>query len=73
MGSSDHLAQKPQIGLVPAAPRGFCAGIERAIRIVELALPDDSTVTLSAHVRDRLAVDQAVRNRGTLRWRAWAM
>ncbi|HUO99455.1 MAG TPA: 4-hydroxy-3-methylbut-2-enyl diphosphate reductase [Rhizomicrobium sp.] len=38
MGSSDRLAQKPQIRLVLAAPRGFCAGVERAIRIVELAL-----------------------------------
>jgi 4-hydroxy-3-methylbut-2-enyl diphosphate reductase len=38
MGSSDHLAQRPQIRLVLAAPRGFCAGVERAIRIVELAL-----------------------------------
>jgi len=38
MGSSEHLAQKPQIRLVLAAPRGFCAGVERAIRIVELAL-----------------------------------
>jgi 4-hydroxy-3-methylbut-2-enyl diphosphate reductase len=38
MGSSPNLAQKPQIRLVLAAPRGFCAGVERAIRIVELAI-----------------------------------
>ena len=31
-------AQKPQMRLLLAAPRGFCAGVDRAIRIVELAL-----------------------------------
>ena len=35
---------RPQAGLLPltiyvAAPRGFCAGVDRAIQIVELALP----------------------------------
>ena len=34
---------RPQAGLLPltiylAAPRGFCAGVDRAIQIVELAL-----------------------------------
>ncbi len=29
---------KPQLTLLLAAPRGFCAGVDRAIRIVELAL-----------------------------------
>lgn len=29
---------KPRLTLLLAAPRGFCAGVERAIRIVELAL-----------------------------------
>ncbi|HEY0281891.1 MAG TPA: 4-hydroxy-3-methylbut-2-enyl diphosphate reductase [Rhizomicrobium sp.] len=31
-------AQGPRITLLLAAPRGFCAGVKRAIRIVELAL-----------------------------------
>ena len=29
---------KPPLTLLIAAPRGFCAGVDRAIRIVELAL-----------------------------------
>ena len=31
-------AIKPPLDLLIAAPRGFCAGVDRAIRIVELAL-----------------------------------
>ena len=31
-------ASKPSLTLLIAAPRGFCAGVDRAIRIVELAL-----------------------------------
>lgn len=31
-------APKPQLKLLLASPRGFCAGVERAIRIVELSL-----------------------------------
>ncbi len=38
MGSTDEVAQKPHIRVLLAAPRGFCAGVERAIRIVETAL-----------------------------------
>ncbi len=41
MGSTEQNgppAQRPQLKLLLAAPRGFCAGVERAIRIVELAL-----------------------------------
>ncbi|HEX3808498.1 MAG TPA: 4-hydroxy-3-methylbut-2-enyl diphosphate reductase [Rhizomicrobium sp.] len=32
------VASKPRIKLLLAAPRGFCAGVDRAIRIVELAI-----------------------------------
>jgi 4-hydroxy-3-methylbut-2-enyl diphosphate reductase len=32
------MASKPPLTLLIAAPRGFCAGVDRAIRIVELAL-----------------------------------
>ncbi|HVJ03149.1 MAG TPA: 4-hydroxy-3-methylbut-2-enyl diphosphate reductase, partial [Sphingomonas sp.] len=31
-------ASKPALELLIAAPRGFCAGVDRAIRIVELAI-----------------------------------
>ena len=34
----DMAASKPPLTLLIAAPRGFCAGVDRAIRIVELAL-----------------------------------
>src|SRR5882762_7859427 len=32
------MTAKPSLTLLIAAPRGFCAGVDRAIRIVELAL-----------------------------------
>ncbi|MEK6636778.1 MAG: 4-hydroxy-3-methylbut-2-enyl diphosphate reductase [Pseudomonadota bacterium] len=32
------MTEKPPLHLLIAAPRGFCAGVDRAIRIVELAL-----------------------------------
>jgi 4-hydroxy-3-methylbut-2-enyl diphosphate reductase len=41
MGSQavkNEPTRRPKLDLLLAAPRGFCAGVERAIRIVELAL-----------------------------------
>ena len=39
MGSTERIGpQRAPLKLLLAAPRGFCAGVERAIRIVELAL-----------------------------------
>lgn len=38
MPDSSLFPAKPPLHLVIAAPRGFCAGVDRAIRIVELAL-----------------------------------
>jgi 4-hydroxy-3-methylbut-2-enyl diphosphate reductase len=41
MGSAQaqsRTGEKPHLTLLLAAPRGFCAGVDRAIRIVELAL-----------------------------------
>ena len=32
------MAEKPVLDILMCAPRGFCAGVDRAIRIVELAL-----------------------------------
>jgi 4-hydroxy-3-methylbut-2-enyl diphosphate reductase len=38
-GASERsMSAKPPLTLLIAAPRGFCAGVDRAIRIVELAL-----------------------------------
>jgi 4-hydroxy-3-methylbut-2-enyl diphosphate reductase len=36
--TSDTLTQRPALNLLIAAPRGFCAGVDRAIEIVEKAL-----------------------------------
>ncbi|MBI3675556.1 MAG: 4-hydroxy-3-methylbut-2-enyl diphosphate reductase [Proteobacteria bacterium] len=38
MGSAGTSREKPRLTLLLAAPRGFCAGVDRAIRIVELAI-----------------------------------
>ena len=32
------MASRPPLRIIIAAPRGFCAGVDRAIQIVELAL-----------------------------------
>ncbi len=36
--ASDTIAERPPLNLLIAAPRGFCAGVDRAIEIVEKAL-----------------------------------
>src|SRR5580765_448188 len=36
--SEPSMSDKPALELLIAAPRGFCAGVDRAIRIVELAI-----------------------------------
>ncbi len=38
MTKAETLIPRPRLDLLIAAPRGFCAGVDRAIRIVELAL-----------------------------------
>ncbi len=35
---SETVAEKPKLSVLLCAPRGFCAGVDRAIQIVELAL-----------------------------------
>ncbi len=57
MGSTDNLAQKPHIRVLLAAPRGFCAGVERAIRIVETAL---SKYGPAVYVRHQIVHNQHV-------------
>jgi 4-hydroxy-3-methylbut-2-enyl diphosphate reductase len=37
-GTTASFSDKPPLDLLIAAPRGFCAGVDRAIRIVELAI-----------------------------------
>jgi len=52
-------ATKPMIELLIAAPRGFCAGVDRAIRIVELAIEKYGAPVYVRHeiVHNRYVVD----------------
>jgi 4-hydroxy-3-methylbut-2-enyl diphosphate reductase len=63
MGSSvpDMPAvQRPQLKLLLASPRGFCAGVERAIRIVELSLAKYGAPVYVRHeiVHNRFVVEK---------------
>ena len=50
---------KPPLQLLIAAPRGFCAGVDRAIRIVELAIEKHGAPVFVRHeiVHNRFVVD----------------
>jgi len=50
---------KPALELVIAAPRGFCAGVDRAIRIVELAIEKHGSPVFVRHeiVHNKFVVD----------------
>ena len=66
MGSSVAdmpTAQRPQLKLLLASPRGFCAGVERAIRIVELSLAKYGAPVYVRHeiVHNRFVVDRLER------------
>jgi 4-hydroxy-3-methylbut-2-en-1-yl diphosphate reductase len=52
-------ADRPSIALVLAAPRGFCAGVDRAIQIVERALEQFGAPVYVRHeiVHNRFVVD----------------
>ena len=58
---------KPPLTLYMAAPRGFCAGVDRAIRIVELALERWGAPVYVRHeiVHNRYVVD-ALRAKGAI-------
>tara|TARA_R110002033_G_scaffold56677_3_gene105640 strand:+ start:1650 stop:2609 length:960 start_codon:yes stop_codon:yes gene_type:complete len=58
MNHSDK--QKRQIDLLVAAPRGFCAGVDRAIKIVELAIKKYGAPVYVRHeiVHNRYVVDE---------------
>jgi 4-hydroxy-3-methylbut-2-en-1-yl diphosphate reductase len=53
-------APKPKLTLLLAAPRGFCAGVDRAIRIVELALEKYGAPIFVRHeiVHNRFVVER---------------
>ena len=53
------MAEKPLLELLIAAPRGFCAGVDRAIRIVELAIERYGAPVYVRHeiVHNRFVVD----------------
>jgi len=52
-------AEKPLLELLIAAPRGFCAGVDRAIRIVELAIEKYGAPVYVRHeiVHNKFVVD----------------
>ncbi len=54
---------KPHLTLILAAPRGFCAGVDRAIRIVELALQKFGPPVYVRHeiVHNRFVVERLER------------
>ncbi|WP_088345404.1 MULTISPECIES: 4-hydroxy-3-methylbut-2-enyl diphosphate reductase [Rhodomicrobium] len=55
----DGSAKKPPLTILLAAPRGFCAGVDRAIQIVELALERFGAPVYVRHeiVHNRTVVD----------------
>jgi 4-hydroxy-3-methylbut-2-enyl diphosphate reductase len=59
-GAETRRAEKPHLTLLLAAPRGFCAGVDRAIRIVELALQKYGAPVYVRHeiVHNRVVVER---------------
>ena len=59
--------QKPPLALIIAAPRGFCAGVDRAIQIVELAIEKFGAPVYVRHeiVHNRFVVDM-LRDKGAI-------
>ena len=60
-------ASKPTLDLLIAAPRGFCAGVDRAIRIVELAIEKYGAPVYVRHeiVHNKFVVD-TLRTQGAI-------
>ena len=58
-GDTAPLSDKPPLDLLIAAPRGFCAGVDRAIRIVELSIEKFGAPVYVRHeiVHNRHVVD----------------
>lgn len=61
------MTQKPPLTLYLAAPRGFCAGVDRAVQIVELALQKWGAPVYVRHeiVHNRFVVD-GLRDKGAV-------
>jgi 4-hydroxy-3-methylbut-2-en-1-yl diphosphate reductase len=59
MSSAPHTPERPKLHVLLAAPRGFCAGVDRAIQIVELALKKFGAPVYVRHeiVHNRFVVD----------------
>jgi len=57
------MARRPPLRVLIAAPRGFCAGVDRAIQIVELALERFGAPVFVRHeiVHNRFVVDRLKR------------
>lgn len=60
-------ASKPKLELIIAAPRGFCAGVDRAIQIVEMAIAKYGAPVYVRHeiVHNRFVVDM-LRDKGAV-------
>src|ERR1700709_1798658 len=58
-GAAMASVPKPALELLIAAPRGFCAGVDRAVRIVELAIEKYGPPGYVRHeiVHNRFVVD----------------
>ncbi len=58
-GDAQATAARPPLTILLAAPRGFCAGVDRAIQIVELALKKYGAPVYVRHeiVHNRFVVD----------------
>ncbi|CAM3203742.1 4-hydroxy-3-methylbut-2-enyl diphosphate reductase [Sphingomonas antarctica] len=61
------MTERPPLHLLVAAPRGFCAGVDRAIRIVELALERHGAPVYVRHeiVHNKFVVD-ALKAKGAI-------
>jgi 4-hydroxy-3-methylbut-2-enyl diphosphate reductase len=67
MASLDQIKGKPALTLVLAAPRGFCAGVVRAIEVVEAALArTDRPVYVRHEIVHNRRVVEALRAKGAV-------
>ena len=61
------MTEKPSLHLLIAAPHGFCAGVDRAIRIVELALEKYGAPVYVRHeIVHNAFVVNALKNKGAI-------
>ena len=60
LAMSSSTSERPPLHLLIAAPRGFCAGVDRAIKIVELAIEQHGAPVYVRHeiVHNRFVVDR---------------